>query len=187
MGGPAVSGWNMSFYDPVRPARGVVITFLNGENTWCPYNKNGVRNNRTFSVELICGAVPPQSNYADASVFELNNCDYRMQLKSIAGCPLECVAGGSICSGHGVCGYDTDVGSSRCFCYTGYQGGNCGTPTADSNGLSTESIILIIVCIVLCGVIGLVAFMFLKLRKLQVDPAAYGELQGRFNELGMLA
>jgi hypothetical protein len=36
-------------------------------------------------------------------------------------------------------------------------------------------------------VIGLVVFMFLKLRKLQVDPAAYDQLQGRFNELGMLS
>ena len=36
-------------------------------------------------------------------------------------------------------------------------------------------------------VIGLVGFMFLKLRKLQVDPSAYEQMQGRFNELGMLA
>lgn len=186
VGGPAALGWNFSLYDQVRPARGVRITFLNGENQWCP-TTNGIPNNRTFTVELLCANVAPQSNYGDASVFELNNCDYRMQLKSIAGCPLQCVSSGSICSGHGVCGFDTDAGASRCYCYTGYQGNDCGTATADSGGLSTESIILIIVCIVLCGVIGLVTFMFLKLRKLQVDPAAYGELQGRFNELGMLA
>jgi cbb3-type cytochrome oxidase subunit 3 len=28
-------------------------------------------------------------------------------------------------------------------------------------------------------VIALVVFMFLKLRRLQVDPAAYGELEGK--------
>jgi hypothetical protein len=166
--------------DPVRPARGVVVTFINGDSQWCPYiSQTRQYQNRTFSVELLCSPTKPQATYSDASVIELNTCDYRMTLKSIAGCPLQCVSGGSICSTHGVCGYDTDVGASRCFCYTGYEGSDCSQSVADKGGMSAEGVILIIVCIVLCGVIGLVAFMFLKLRKLQVDPAAYGELQGR--------
>ncbi len=165
--------------DPVHPARGVVITFINGDSDWCSYISPNVRRNRTFSIELLCAPVPPQATYADASVIELNTCDYRMQLKSIAGCPLECLSNGAICSSHGICGFDTDVGSSRCFCYSGFTGSDCSSPVADNSGTSAETVILIIVCIVLCLVIGLVAFMFLKLRKLQVDPAAYGELQGR--------
>ena len=48
-----------------------------------------------------------------------------------------------------------------------------------ASGLGVESILLIIVCIVLAGVLGLIGFMFLKLRRLQVDPAAYDDLQGR--------
>lgn len=143
--------------------------------------------NRTFSLELLCAPAAPQTRYDDASVIETNTCDYRMQLKSIAGCPLECVTGGSICSNNGVCGYDTDAGKSRCFCYNGFEGGNCGSAAPDQSGMSTEGIILIIVCCVLAGVIGLVAFMFIKLRKLQVDPAAYNELQGRCEQQWMLA
>ena len=45
--------------------------------------------------------------------------------------------------------------------------------------MSVESVLLIIVCLILAGVLSVVGFMFLKLRRLQVDPAAYDELQGR--------
>lgn len=182
IGGPQALGWNFSLYDVKRPARGVVISYLGGESLWCPNNRN-----RTFSVELLCGPVAPATQYPQASVIELNSCDYRMQLKSIAGCPTECLATGSICSNNGVCGWDTDTLRSKCFCYTGFEGAQCGTASAAPGGMSAEGIILIVVCVVLAGVIGLVSFMFIKLRKLQVDPAAYGQLEGRFNELGMLA
>jgi hypothetical protein len=53
--------------------------------------------------------------------------------------------------------------------------------------MSTESILLIIVCIVLAGVLGVVAFMVIKLRRLNVNPGAYNELQGKYNELGMMS
>lgn len=130
-------------------------------------------------MELQCAPVPPKAQYTEASVVETDTCNYKLTLKSIAGCPTSCVTGTNVCSGNGICGFDTDSQSSRCFCYTGYQGGTCGEGAAASGGMSAEGIILIVVCIVLAGVLGVVAFMMLKLRKLQVDPAAYGELQGR--------
>jgi len=121
-----------------------------------------------------------------ATVNEINNCEYSVTMYSIAGCPLECLTGGSLCNGHGVCGFNTDLQKSQCYCYTNWAGDRCGIATKAA-GLSVEGILLIIVCIVLAGVLGLIAFMFLKLRRLQIDPAAYDDLQGRFNELGQLA
>ena len=183
LSGPASAGWNMSLYDPTKPARGVSLTMLGGDGQWCPAQQQ-----RTFTVSLLCAPVAPQAVYTGANVFELNTCDYRMELKSSAGCPQECTGGGaSICGGNGVCGYDTDSQRSKCFCYTGFSGAGCAPNSAAAQGLSAEGVILIVVCIVLLAVIALVAFMFMKLRKLQVDPAAYDQLQGRFNELGMLA
>jgi hypothetical protein len=121
-------------------------------------------------------------------VFERNTCDYQIELKSIAGCPTQCINNGLLCANNGVCGYDTDAKRSKCFCFSGFTGGDCSASTSSASAaLSGEAIILIVVCIVLSMVIGLVVFMFLKLRKLQVDPAAYDQLQGRFNELGMLS
>jgi hypothetical protein len=118
-------------------------------------------------------------------VFETNSCNYKLVLQSIAGCPTQCITGGSICSGNGICGYDTDAQASRCYCYTGYAGDVCSGPASDKSGMSAEGIILIVVCVVLALVLGVVVFMFFKLRKLQVDPAAYGELQGRCEYQGL--
>lgn len=184
VGWDAPNGWNFTLYDQAKPAQGVVITYPGGDSVWCP------NRNRTFSVEVLCAPVPPAnpSAYQTASVFELNDCDYRLTVASVAGCPTACITGNTICSGNGICGYNTDAGTSQCFCNTGFGGASCGAATGGGGkGMSAEGVLLIIVCIVLAGVLGLVGFMFVKLRKLQVDPSAYGQLEGKFNELGMLA
>jgi hypothetical protein len=86
-----------------------------------------------------------------------------------------------------VCGYDSDATTARCFCYQGFQGADCTTPIPPpDNSISVETVFLIIMVILLVAVLGLVAFMMLRLRRLTIDPAAYGELAGRFNELGMV-
>jgi hypothetical protein len=185
VGGPSALGWNFSLYDSTKPARGVSLTMLNGDSQWCPN-----RANRTFTVSLLCAPMPTTTFNTSATVFELNTCDYRMEIKSVAGCPTECTGGPSsqsVCGGNGVCGFDTDANRAKCYCYAGYAGSSCAPAGAAAAGLSAEGVILIVVCIVLAMVIGLVGFMFLKLRKLQVDPSAYEQMQGRFNELGMLA
>jgi hypothetical protein len=177
-------GWNFTLYDETRPARGVSMTLLGGSKQFC-----GGGRSRTFTLSLQCaGSTPIGFLYPDATVFERNTCDYQIELKSIAGCPTQCINNGLLCANNGVCGYDTDAKRSKCFCFSGFTGGDCSASTSSASAaLSGEAIILIVVCIVLSMVIGLVVFMFLKLRKLQVDPAAYDQLQGRFNELGMLS
>ena len=166
------------------------MTYPFGDNTWCPADASTgfVKRNRTLSLELTCDATidPTTATYAaGVMVREENVCDYRVYIPSLAGCPLECRTGGNLCNGAGVCGYNADASRSQCFCFSGYGGNRCDTATKTS-GLGVESVLLIIVCLMLAGVVGLVGFMFLRLRKLQVDPAAYENLQGRFNELGML-
>lgn len=175
-------GMNFSLYDDTRPARGVSITMVGGSGQWCYPGQT-----RTFTVSVQCAPIV-LATVGTATVFERNKCDYQMELKSIAGCPTQCINNGLLCANNGVCGYDTDAKRSKCFCYSGFTGGDCSAPAGSAAaGLSGEAIILIVVCVVLSMVIGLVVFMFLKLRKLQVDPAAYDQLQGRFNELGMLS
>lgn len=184
-------GWNYSIYDINYPNRGVVMTYLFGDNQWCPQvpGGGGALTNRTLSLEFTCDPTidPKTANYAaGVMVREENTCDYRVFIPSMAGCPLQCRTGGSLCSGNGVCGYNTDAQRSQCFCYGGFSGAMCETSNKAA-GLSVEGILLIIVCLMLAGVVGLILFMFLRLRKLTVDPAAYESLQGRFNELGMVA
>ena len=154
----------------------MVLQYPGGDSTWCPNNKN-----RTFSIELLCA--PTQGNqaqFASANVVEANTCDYRVQLKSLAGCPLVCITGSTMCNGNGICGYNTDTQANQCFCNSGFSGAQCSAhPAAAKQGLGAEGVILIIVCLMLAGVLGLVGYMFMRLRKLSVDPSAYGELQGK--------
>lgn len=178
-------GWNFTLFDASYPARGVVLTYPGGDGTWCPGGQP-----RTMSLELMCALTQPSvAAYSTASVREENTCSYRVQLPSIAGCPLQCRAPGdtALCSGNGVCGYNTDAGASQCYCYAGWSGGLCASAIPSTSSLGVEGIFLIIVCVVLAGVLGLVAFMVVKLRKLAVNPAAYAELQGKYNELGQMA
>ena len=162
------------------PNRGAVLTYPFGDPTWCPL-VNGSARNRTLSLEFTCDPTidPNTANYAaGVMVREENVCDYRVFIPSLAGCPLECRTGSNLCSGAGVCGYNADAARSQCFCFSGAAGGKCEAGIAPSK-LSVEGILLIVVCIMLAGVVGLVAFMFMRLRKLTVDPAAYENLQGR--------
>ena len=155
------------------------MTYLGGESLYCPASSP-----RSMSLEIVCANVAgTPSSYSAVSVREENTCSYRVQLPSISGCPLECRAPSdtAICSKQGVCGYNGDLGKSQCYCFDGYTGTLCAT-AAPKPSMSTESILLIIVCVVLAGVLGVVAYMVIKLRRLNVNPAAYGELQGKVNE-----
>lgn len=169
--------------DALKPARGVVLSYPGGDYSWCPGDKN-----RTFSIELLCA--PTQgtpATFSTSSVLEANVCDYRVQLKSLAGCPTACITGSSLCNGNGICGYNTDAKRSQCFCNAGASGAQCAAHPTASKQLGAEGIILIIVCLMLAGVLGLVGYMFMRLRKLSVDPSAYGELQGKYNGASLLA
>lgn len=160
-----------------------MLTYVGGEGAFC------AKTARTLSIEIVCApAAGSPARYSTASVREENTCSYRVQLPSIAGCPLECRAPGdaAVCSSRGVCGYNTDARVSQCYCYDGATGALCAATVA-TPGLSTESVLLIIVCVALAGVLGVVAFMVVKLRRLNVNPASLGELQGRYNELGQMA
>ena len=114
------------------------MTYPGGSFVWCPQGHN-----RTFSLDVQCAPVPAQSAAALASVFESNACDYRMPVKSIAGCPTTCITGAaSICSDEGVCGYDTDANVSHCFCNVGFSGATCASNSTRAQLESLPSSVL---------------------------------------------
>jgi len=164
----------------------VTITYGGGDPKWCP----STTPTRSFSLEVVCApfAASSPSDYLGVTARENNVCAYTVQLPSISGCPTQCRAPSDtkVCSGHGVCGYNTDAAASQCYCFDGYAGSLCAAQ-APAAAMATETILLIVVCIVLAAVLGVVSFMLLKLRRLNVNPARYSELQGKYNELGQMA
>ena len=177
--------WNFALFDPMYPSRGVVLTYNGGESTFCPANAP-----RSFNLEIVCApfVAKAPSDYLDVTCREANTCAYTVQLPNIAGCPTQCRApsDGVVCTGHGVCGYNADAGRSQCYCFDGYAGALCAA-AAPAPRMALETILLIVVCVILAAVLGTVAFMVVKLRRLNVNPARYGELQGKYNELGQMA
>ena len=134
-----------------------------------------------MTLSVTCDPTVTGSAYRQGSgisVVETSACAYSLQLPSRAGCPLQCLTGKNLCSGHGVCGYNNDTQVSQCYCYNGWEGNACSVPIS-SGGMSTEGVLLIIVCLALAGVLGFLAYMVLKLRRLNVNPQAYGQLEGK--------
>lgn len=169
--------------DETNPARGVALTYQHGESC-----SNGKR--RGLTIALVCDDdLKNIPNDAEEPVEETDTCEYTVIVKSAYGCPTECpVANGHLCNAHGVCGYDTDGNVAACFCNDGYTGIDCTiADSGKAHGLSAEGAVLIVACILLALVMGAVGFMYFKLRKLQVDPDAYKDMGGKFNELGQMA
>lgn len=117
-----------SLYDSTDPGKGWQLTYTGGSSSFCP---SGV--SRSFSIVFRCADAPfpsaQGSSLWDASIDEVNTCGYTALSYSTAGCPLECpVVGGRLCGGNGVCGYDSNIHSARCFCYDNFMEADCQTP-----------------------------------------------------------
>lgn len=127
----------MRFYDEDEPALGFVMTYEADsiESEECG-KKGSEMGYRTFSIVFRCASVPfPEGGPTDASVSafidEVDKCAYEAYSSSLAGCPKECpVVDGQLCSGNGICGYDEERVSARCFCDDGYDSVDCATPTS---------------------------------------------------------
>lgn len=180
---PAADGWDFGMFDVNNPARGVVLKTDGGQTC----NVNGAEVPRELRLVFQCSH-DTSNKFDQEQVTETNTCHYYIQLNTIHGCPTQCLdsKATTICSGNGICGYDTDAGRSRCFCNSGYAGSTCSSRTTKSHRKTTEGVILAFVLLLLVAVVGMVAYMFLKLRRLNVDPSAYENLQGRFNQLSMM-
>mmetsp|Transcript_25982 Transcript_25982/g.72932 ORF Transcript_25982/g.72932 Transcript_25982/m.72932 type:complete len:294 (-) Transcript_25982:155-1036(-) len=185
LGADNAGGKNQSFglFDPKDPSRGVTLTYGFGDDAGCGGDY------RKLKLAFICADDTANSFDVEEFVEETAVCQYEIFLQSAYGCPKECpIVNGHICNNHGVCGYNQDRNAAQCFCNQGWKGADCTAQgSADGGGITGTGVVLIIVCILLAGVIAAVVFMFLKLRRLKVDPNSFSELKGLYNELGQIA
>jgi hypothetical protein len=182
------NGWEnteFSLADPEDPAAGVTLTYKGGNACGAPSF-----NDRTLKLTLLCrddearnAHVPTQERVREPYD---SPCTYEFFIKTGYGCPTECpVRNDRVCGGDGVCAYDTVAKTSKCFCNEGRDGADCSKESAGP-GISADAAALVLVCVLLLAVLGLLGFMYNKLRRVQLDPDAYSQLSHRFNELGQI-
>lgn len=189
--------WTWGGYDSTFKGRGISLKYTGGDicHTTTPAGVPKIVN-RELTLALECDPKAVNNVFdGEEAVKESDTCKYTVFLNTIHACPTECwsdptpTSEASICNGHGVCAYDNAASTARCFCNSGRAGGLCQDKAEkeSSGGIGVEGAFLVIVCLLLAAVLSMVFFMVNKLRKLSVNPDAYQGLQGRFNELGMLA
>ena len=118
-------------FDEKKPSKGVVMTMAGGEK---PKDCDRVAQ---LDVVHLCAdrSFPPAGRLDETFVELVNNCEYRVFIPSLFGCPKECpVKHGRVCAGRGICSYDTDDQSTRCFCDTGHKGKDCSQSGGSGGG-----------------------------------------------------
>jgi hypothetical protein len=82
----------------------------------------------------------------------------------VLGCPLECPRGANsaVCSGNGVCGFDNNAMTSRCFCNDDYIESDCSAPRYPT---PTGSIAGAVIGGLLLGAVGVVGALFVMQRR----------------------
>lgn len=164
-----------SLIDPIDPTRGIVQTYIGGDN--CPASPLGGK--RAFLVYFFC--TEAYVNEPTTRVSEPQTCEYEVNFETIYGCPLECPwKGTKLCAGNGVCGYDNDAGVPRCFCDALHTGADCSLPvvapeTSSSpacDGVCAGLVVLVILLSILLIASCVIFYRVQKLEKMQVKFSA---------------
>jgi len=181
-----VAKWSMLDNEDVS-ILGATLTYSHGQT----YHSNG-GGRRSLILNFKCREhefEKIEKNVMDESA----HAKYEITIESEYACPVECGFGGghSICNNHGVCGYDTDQETARCFCNEGFSGPGCdekqATPTLQAYGPILA--LLIFVTIVLVALVGAVVglWRFMSQRTVPMDGESYARLEndGSFTPMRM--
>lgn len=174
-----VTSMSMETLDPKDRAKGVKVTYKNG--AVCHTSGNA----RTTEIEVLCdsAATTPQIDHA-AEPLGPKTCLYSINIRSTAGCPLECArdSDGKVCGGHGLCMTDEATDSVHCYCDDGFGGEDCtssGTKDENAAGPSVGIIVLAVFLFLLMVGLGVVLFMVVRqVHGYREDTNNYMNLRG---------
>ncbi|KAA0150539.1 hypothetical protein FNF28_07243 [Cafeteria roenbergensis] len=169
-----------SLVEPGNPSRGVQVRYEGGD-LCCANGMSACSDPQPRSLELQFFCKDDTANVFDReTVLEYGKCHYKIWLDTASGCPTQCpIVSGHLCSGHGVCDFDTTSKQPRCFCNEGFQGNSCSDPVVVQSGLSAAGMVLIFVSIFLVFFLVVLYYLWRKIRSLRLDPNAYKSLHRR--------
>ncbi|KAK8809487.1 hypothetical protein WA158_000430 [Blastocystis sp. Blastoise] len=176
---------DISLYDRRDFAAGVVLTYQNGD--YCCVDSQCTNTAlSSLVINWICTdnsfKMPSQAIISD----NVNTCASTLVIESTYACPTECpIVNDHLCNNHGSCGYDLSNANAHCYCNSGWYGESCNMIIeVDLMDINTWAIIITILLSLI--VIITVISVYLKLRKINVDPDAFENLETKFNELGQM-
>jgi hypothetical protein len=133
--------YSFALHDSSEPARGMNLNYLSG-TPGAPgaVDCDDPKKTRSLSLAFLCEDQPflkpgVQSEgfvrFADPS----DTCSYEVFIATTFGCPQECpIVNGKLCSGQGVCRFDTGLQAARCFCDDGFIERDCSQPANPLDG-----------------------------------------------------
>jgi len=164
-----------SLLDTENPGAGVSLTYTHGQHC-----SNGQR--RAMKLNFKCSMTAQIEKFEQNVIDESAHCEYAITIESEYACPTQCGFGGGqkMCNAHGVCGFDSDAKTARCFCNEGYSGSGCDkTPEkGDLSGYGAILGLLIFITIALVGLGAGIAYLFryLRERTVPMEGDAYARL-----------
>lgn len=171
------SNYSWSLVDSLNPARGVVLHHGAGDNCGSGGGE------REVFITVLCKRHGQEPRIGIVSEPFTNTCDYELTIESHAGCPVECpVVNEVLCAGHGVCGPDNDLKTTRCYCNTGFGGADCSqavvpdTNTGSSGGGHATSVLVAFVIILTIALLAMAVVLYRKIKRLNADDSRYGQL-----------
>lgn len=164
------------FYASASQDIGVSLKFTGGDTC----NTNNV--DRNIQVNFIC-APKDDTIAADVTmdISENSHCSYTSTVSSLFACPDECFAVDNyVCSGHGICQFDSDANVARCFCNSGRGGSDCTKKVSTSSNKKSSSAanttLIVFIILLLVALIGVSAVLYTKIKTLRADDSSYGQL-----------
>jgi hypothetical protein len=153
------------------PSMGIILTYENG--TKC--GVSGQARKTRIIIECSNDENIPDEEEMDETE---QVCEYILTLPSKAGCPLQCPLGGGsrdVCSGRGVCGFDSTSRKVRCFCFEGAYGTDCGETDSwtEDNTNTIRAVFVVLVIFVILVLVGSF-LMWRRVKSLKLDPKQYG-------------
>eukprot|EP01084_Bolivina_argentea_P127391 225309_1 len=107
------------------PSFGIILQYTQGD--WCSAGNKY----RSISMHLMCDNTTTNIETTKNAYFEDQNsgqCTAKISpIHTSYACPIACHSNqnGELCSNHGECGYDHNIGTAKCFCFHGYTGTVC--------------------------------------------------------------
>jgi len=155
---------------------GILMSYHNGQPCAPDPRRPTQQISRELHIQIICD--DSFSDLPDLFVAEDSPCHYKVDFRTIWGCPRECRVGPNLklCSGNGFCGQDWITKTPKCFCNQAHFGDDCSltsNPAMGDTACKGLCVGLALVVVILAMLAVGAVVMLWKVRKLALKKLKF--------------